>query len=170
MIFKNNKQKGFTLIELLVVIAIIGLLASTVLASLSNARRETRDVRRVSEAKQLQNALEIYGNKNRNVYPCAANANAGSGNCDVSVGNTAGGLGDGVSVLAGSSTNDTTLKTVLNFSPSADSTVTAVLQYRVATGANRASYSISVYQESLGNYCRIDFGVGIAGWASLPPC
>ncbi len=55
---KNNK--GFTLIELLVVIAIIGVLASVVLASLNNARRKSRDARRITDLKQIQLALELY--------------------------------------------------------------------------------------------------------------
>ena len=57
---KKGRRSGFTLIELLVVIAIIGVLASIVLASLNNARRKSRDARRVTDVKQLQLALELY--------------------------------------------------------------------------------------------------------------
>ena len=59
-LLRNNKSaRGFTLIELLVVIAIIGVLASVVLASLNNARRKSRDARRITDVKQLQLALEL---------------------------------------------------------------------------------------------------------------
>lgn len=57
---KKGQKSGFTLIELLVVIAIIGVLASIVLASLNNARRKSRDARRVTDIKQTQLALELY--------------------------------------------------------------------------------------------------------------
>lgn len=68
MFYKRNSEKGFTLIELLVVIAIIGILSSVVLASLNDARRKSRDARRVSDIKQLQLALEFYFDANR-TYP-----------------------------------------------------------------------------------------------------
>ncbi len=50
-------KRGFTLIELLVVIAIIGLLASVVLASLNTARQKGRDARRLSDLKEIANAV-----------------------------------------------------------------------------------------------------------------
>jgi prepilin-type N-terminal cleavage/methylation domain-containing protein len=62
----NNK--GFTLIELLVVIAIIGILSSVVLASLNTARQKSRDVKRISDLKQIQLALEFSFDAN-NEYP-----------------------------------------------------------------------------------------------------
>lgn len=61
-------KKGFTLIELLVVISIIGLLSSVVLASLNVARSKARDARRLSDIRQVQNALELY-RSNNNTYP-----------------------------------------------------------------------------------------------------
>ena len=56
----SHKIKGFTLIELLVVISIIGLLSSVVLASLNTARAKSRDARRISDIRQIRNALELY--------------------------------------------------------------------------------------------------------------
>lgn len=61
-------SRGFTLIELLVVIAIIGLLSSVVLASLNSARAKAKDVKRVSDLKQISLALELYYDTNR-TYP-----------------------------------------------------------------------------------------------------
>lgn len=70
--FSNKRAKpgGFTLIELLVVIAIIGVLASIVLASLNTTRRKSRDTRRVADIKQIQLALELYFDANRQ-YPAS---------------------------------------------------------------------------------------------------
>ena len=66
----TSASKRFTLIELLVVVAIIGILSSTVLASLNSARKKGRDARRVADIKQLQLALELYYDANTTTgYP-----------------------------------------------------------------------------------------------------
>ncbi len=59
----KNTSKAFTLIELLVVIAIIGLLSLVVSASINSARVKARDARRLSDIRQIQNALELYYDK-----------------------------------------------------------------------------------------------------------
>jgi prepilin-type N-terminal cleavage/methylation domain-containing protein len=66
------KQKGFTLIELLVVIAIIGLLASVVLVALNNTRVKARNTRRLADAHQLVNALQLYLSDNPTMAACGA--------------------------------------------------------------------------------------------------
>jgi prepilin-type N-terminal cleavage/methylation domain-containing protein len=58
-----NQKKGFTLIELLIVIAVIGILASAVLIGLGPVQRRGRDARRVSDLRQIQNALELYNTR-----------------------------------------------------------------------------------------------------------
>ena len=75
---KKLNKKGFTLIELLVVIAIIGVLASIVLASLNNARKKSRDARRITDIKQIQLALELYFDGQGNKYPTAGTTCAAS--------------------------------------------------------------------------------------------
>lgn len=67
-------QKGFTLIELLVVIAIIGVLASIVLTSLNSARAKSRDVRRITDLKQIEKALWLYYDSNNSTFPICADA------------------------------------------------------------------------------------------------
>ncbi|MBU1255307.1 prepilin-type N-terminal cleavage/methylation domain-containing protein, partial [Patescibacteria group bacterium] len=72
--YSKRGERGFTLIELLVVIAIIGILATIVLVSLNTARQKARDVRRISDLRQVALALEMYYDDN-SAYPGVAASN-----------------------------------------------------------------------------------------------
>src|SRR3569832_230167 len=64
------RARGFTLIELLVVIAIIGIMAGIVLAALGNGKANSKDAKRVSELRQIRNALETYYTVNGKYPAC----------------------------------------------------------------------------------------------------
>ena len=76
MNMKNNK--GFTILEILVVLAIASMILSFVLVSIARAKQKSRDSRRESDIKQIQNALALYV-ANTGAYPqCALEAVLGS--------------------------------------------------------------------------------------------
>lgn len=74
-------RRGFTLIELLVVFGIIALMSTLLIASMSTYRIRARDAARLSDVRQIQNALEIYYVENKGYPVCA-----GGGFCDVDCG------------------------------------------------------------------------------------
>ena len=74
MKYKNNK--AFTLIELLVTIAIIALLAAIIFASLSNAREKSQDTHKISEAKEVEKAIELYRLDNNFSTPSFASSSS----------------------------------------------------------------------------------------------
>mgnify|MGYP001560786657 CR=1 FL=1 len=67
----KDNPRGFTLLELLVVISIIAMLSSFILASISSARLKARDVRRVTDLREIQKALHLYYSDNF-TYPASA--------------------------------------------------------------------------------------------------
>lgn len=86
MIQKIRKTHGFTLIELLVVVAIIGVLSSTILASLGETRAQSRDAQRVSDMNSLRQALELFYNDNGR-YPDQVNDGVSNSGQIIGVGN-----------------------------------------------------------------------------------
>lgn len=62
------QTRGFTLPELLVTMAIIGVLSSIGTVSFNSARMSARDVKRASDMKQTQTALELFF-ENHSYYP-----------------------------------------------------------------------------------------------------
>ena len=65
-IFKE--KRGFTLIELLVVVAIIGLLASVIMISLTDARNRGADAAVKTNLHTVANQAELFSSDNGNSY------------------------------------------------------------------------------------------------------
>lgn len=66
----NSKQRtGFTLIELLVVIAVIAILAAMLLPALARGKESASRTRCLSNLKELELALKMYVDDNRNLLP-----------------------------------------------------------------------------------------------------
>lgn len=132
-----EKQRGFTLIELLVVVAIIGMLSSVVLASMNTARQKARDARRLSDARALMTALELYYSSNT-AYP-----------------GTAGQVSDVLTAL--------TPEHITQL-PS-DPAYSGAEGYLYGTSNTLHGYAIAVQQEQTG-WCQFIEGSGYSSWST----
>ena len=81
--YNQQLKFGFTLIELLVAISIIAILISLGVTSYSTAQTKSRDSKRKSDMKELQNALEQYYSVCGYIYPTVNSGTfyAGGINC-----------------------------------------------------------------------------------------
>ena len=68
----KSVKAGFTLVELLVVIFIIGILSAIIFPRFGGMREKARDTERMTDVRQIQNALERHYNQ-KNYYPANLN-------------------------------------------------------------------------------------------------
>jgi prepilin-type N-terminal cleavage/methylation domain-containing protein len=69
MIFRTGNHKtGFSLVELMVVVGIILVFLSIIMASIIQARENTREKKRISDLANIEFAMTLYNEKNRS-YP-----------------------------------------------------------------------------------------------------
>jgi len=164
----SSTHKGFTLIELLVVIAIIGILASVVLASLSDARGSARDAQRISEMRQFQTALELFRNNN-GVYPCSTGNVSWPGNrVSLLDGSFQSGTVTGNNRPAGCSD----MRPYIAVDSMTDPVYTGDSDYlyRSDPPQNGTAYYIRIRKEN-GSYCTISSDSNMhPGWSSFSSC
>jgi prepilin-type N-terminal cleavage/methylation domain-containing protein len=97
---------GFTLIELLVVISIIALLTSFSVYGIQDSRANARDAKRQADVVLVQNAVELYKNKNGE-YPEGCRGTTGSIDSNFGTGNPANWSGEqGTGFECGSGNNE----------------------------------------------------------------
>lgn len=77
----QQPNNGFSLLELLVVIAIMAILISIGFSSFATAQKKTRDSKRKSDVKEIQQALEQYYSVCGLNYPAAPGSYYTSINC-----------------------------------------------------------------------------------------
>lgn len=77
MSFARIKRAGFTLLELLVVISLIGLLVAIGSVSYTTAQKKSRDARRKSDMKAVQNGFEQFYAENTR-YPKTSGEGGGA--------------------------------------------------------------------------------------------
>jgi len=70
-------RTGFTLVEIVVVVSIISILCGIVLASISQARQNSRDKERIADLANIKFALVLYREKN-NTYPTGSDVIIGA--------------------------------------------------------------------------------------------
>ena len=68
-------KKSFTLLEMLIVLGIIAVILSIVTVAYSTTQKKSRDAKRKSDMKNMQNALEQYYSVCGYVYPTGISPN-----------------------------------------------------------------------------------------------
>lgn len=58
--FSCREERGFTLVEIVLVIGVIAVLSAVVIGNLGEARKKSRDAKRISDLEQIELALRLY--------------------------------------------------------------------------------------------------------------
>lgn len=74
---EKARKAGFTIVELLIVIVVIAILAAISIVSYNGIQGRAEDTRRITDAKNIVKALELYKINNGN-YPAASYSGQGS--------------------------------------------------------------------------------------------
>ncbi|MFM2415035.1 MAG: hypothetical protein RI911_728 [Candidatus Parcubacteria bacterium] len=88
---RAESSRGFTIVELLVVVAIITMLIGVLMYAFTDPKKNSRDAKRMSDIRDLAQALELYSIQSQ-AYPAAAALTTLSGTDPVSATLTSSGV------------------------------------------------------------------------------
>lgn len=140
------RQNGFTIVELLIVVVVIAILAAITIVSYNGITNQAKNSAILADGRSISIAIERY-RATKATYPICAG-------------------GDGASCTLASL--GSTL--IPDYTSKLPDNTTRPYMYVATEGSAGPAWSIRVYKDSIGAYCKMGQNVIASWWSSAPAC
>ncbi len=143
---QNLHTKGFTIVELLIVVVVIAILAAITIVSYNGITSQAKNAAILADGRSISTAIERYRATNGSYPICAG--------------------GDGSSCTLASLGSTLTP----DYASKLPDNTTRPYMYVATEGSLGPAWSVRVYKESAGAYCKMGQNVIASWWSSAPAC